>query len=123
MGDREPRRSPSRSATWSRTELVRPSRRSSMAGEREYAFWHVLARDVAYAPAAAGLACIAPRRSRDVDRGEGPRIASRTSPTSWPTTTRRALDLARATGDEAQATALRDPAFRFLSLAGERAPA
>ena len=32
-----------------------------------------------------------------------------------------ALDLARATGDEAQATALRDPAFRFLSLAGERA--
>ena len=32
----------------SRKELVRPARRSSMEGEAEYAFWHVLARDVAY---------------------------------------------------------------------------
>src|SRR5258706_6748651 len=32
-----------------RKELVRQARHSSMAGETEYAFWHVLARDVAYA--------------------------------------------------------------------------
>ena len=32
----------------SRKELVRPARRSSIEGEAEYAFWHVLARDVAY---------------------------------------------------------------------------
>ena len=32
----------------SRKELVRPARQSSMAGEAEYAFWHILARDVAY---------------------------------------------------------------------------
>ena len=30
-------------------ELVRSARHSSMAGESEYAFWHVLVRDVAYA--------------------------------------------------------------------------
>ena len=32
----------------SRKELVRPARQSSMAGEAEYAFGHILARDVAY---------------------------------------------------------------------------
>ena len=32
----------------SRKELVRPSRHSSMQGEAEYAFWHILTRDVAY---------------------------------------------------------------------------
>ena len=32
----------------SRKELVRPTRQSSMAGEAEYAFGHILARDVAY---------------------------------------------------------------------------
>ena len=32
-----------------RKELVRPARRPSIEGETEYAFWHVLIRDVAYA--------------------------------------------------------------------------
>ena len=32
----------------SRKELVQPARQSSMAGEAEYAFGHILARDVAY---------------------------------------------------------------------------
>jgi predicted ATPase/class 3 adenylate cyclase len=31
-----------------RRQIVRPDRRSSVAGETEYAFWHVLVRDVAY---------------------------------------------------------------------------
>jgi DNA-binding SARP family transcriptional activator/class 3 adenylate cyclase len=31
-----------------RRELVRPVRRSSVAGQAEYAFWHLLVRDVAY---------------------------------------------------------------------------
>src|SRR3990172_7802336 len=33
----------------SRKELVRPARRSSIEGEVEHAFWHILTRDVAYA--------------------------------------------------------------------------
>ena len=32
----------------SRKELVRPARTSSMEGEHEYGFWHVLVRDVCY---------------------------------------------------------------------------
>ncbi|HET9648287.1 MAG TPA: AAA family ATPase, partial [Microlunatus sp.] len=32
-----------------RKQLVRPARRSSIADQHEYAFWHVLTRDVAYA--------------------------------------------------------------------------
>jgi predicted ATPase len=31
-----------------RAELVRPARQSTIAGEAEYSFWHVLVRDVAY---------------------------------------------------------------------------
>ena len=48
MGDRDPQRSTAMLRELSRKELVRPARQSSMAGEAEYAFWHVLARDVAY---------------------------------------------------------------------------
>jgi predicted ATPase len=33
----------------SRKELVRPARRSSIEGEAEHAFWHILTRDVTYA--------------------------------------------------------------------------
>jgi predicted ATPase len=32
-----------------RKELVQPSRTSSMEGETEYVFWHLLVRDVCYA--------------------------------------------------------------------------
>ena len=48
MGDRDPQTVTAALRELSRKELVRPSRHSSMAGEAEYAFWHVLARDVAY---------------------------------------------------------------------------
>ena len=48
MGDRDPTTVTAMLRELSRKELVRPARQSSMAGEAEYAFWHVLARDVAY---------------------------------------------------------------------------
>ena len=48
MGDRDPLQVTATLRELSRKELVRPARRSSMEGEAEYAFWHVLARDVAY---------------------------------------------------------------------------
>jgi predicted ATPase len=50
----------------SRNELVRPARRSSMEGEAEYAFWHILTRDVAYAQL--------PR---------GPRVARHVAAAAW----------------------------------------
>src|SRR5262245_41793337 len=49
MGDRDLEEITGVLRELSRKELVRPARRSSMEAEAEYAFWHVLARDVAYA--------------------------------------------------------------------------
>ncbi len=49
MGDLEEREVELALHELSRRELVRPGRQSTMEGESEYAFWHVLVRDVAYA--------------------------------------------------------------------------
>ena len=104
----------------SRKELVRSSRQSTMQGEAEYAFWHILTRDVAYAQlprpsrasrhvaAAAWIESQAPERVEEVADALAYHYAT-------------ALDLAHATGDTHQVTALEDPARRFLTLAGERA--
>ena len=72
----------------SRKELVRPSRRSTMEGEAEYAFWHVLARDVAYTRSPAPPA---PPATSPPPGGSSPRhrTGSKTSPTCSPTTTPR----------------------------------
>ena len=81
-------------------EFVRPVERSSMAGEREYAFWHVLARDVAF------------RRSRGrratrhvaaaLDRIQaGDRVEDVADVLAHHYST--ALDLARATGEAERA--------------------
>ena len=104
----------------SRKELVRPARRSSMAGEVEYAFWHVLARDVAYdqlprasrasrhVAAAAWIESKAPERLEDLADVLAYHYTA-------------ALELAKAAGQTGQAAELEAPALRFLSLAGERA--
>ena len=83
-----------------RKEFVRRERRSSVAGEDEYAFRHALVRDVAYEQiprAAAGGE--APRaRPSGSSRSAGPR----TTPRCSPTTTRAALEYARATGQDVE---------------------
>ena len=104
----------------SRKELVRPTRRSSMEGETEYAFWHVLARDVAYGQiprASRGLrhtAAAAWIESKAPDRLEDLADVLAYHYTS-------ALALAEASGEADRAAGLRDPALRFLTLAGDRA--
>ncbi len=104
----------------SRKELVRSSRRSSMEGESEYAFWHILTRDVAYnqlprasrasrhVAAANWIEAQAPTRAEDHADVLAYHYAI-------------ALDLARASGQTDQAATLEDPARRFLTLAGQRA--
>jgi class 3 adenylate cyclase/tetratricopeptide (TPR) repeat protein len=104
----------------SRKELVYPARRSSIEGEAEYAFWHILARDVAYGQlprgsrasrhvaAARWIESKAPERVEDVADLLAYHYAA-------------ALELTRAAGQTEQATELEAPALRFLSLAGERA--
>ena len=120
MGDRDPQQVALTLQELSRKELVRPSRQSSMEGETEYAFWHVLARDVAY-----NQLPRASRASRHVAAAKW--IESKTSDRvedladvlAYHYT--NAIDLAQAVGNHGQATELEAPARRFLGLGGERA--
>lgn len=104
----------------SRKELIRASRRSSIEGEAEYVFWHILTRDVAYAQlprasrAARHVAAAAWIESRAPER-----VEDLADVLAYHYST--AFDLARATGNTDQAAALAEPARRFLTLAGERA--
>ena len=103
-----------------RRELVRPQARTSIAGEDEYAFWHVLARDVAYAAmprarrasrhvaAARWIEAVAGDRVDDVAQILAHHYAT-------------ALDLAVAVEDEVLATDLQPLALRFELLAGRSA--
>jgi len=104
----------------SRKELVKVSRRSSIEGEAEYAFWHVLTRDVAYAQiprasraarhvaAATWIESIAPDRVDDMAELLAHHYVT-------------ALELAQAAGQTDQAAGLKAPALRFLTVAGSRA--
>lgn len=103
-----------------RKELVRPARHSSMAGEAEYAFWHVLTRDVAYAQlprasranrhvaAATWLEAKAGERVEDIAEVLAHHYAT-------------ALELDWVSGKAETAAALEPNALRFLTLAGEKA--
>jgi class 3 adenylate cyclase/tetratricopeptide (TPR) repeat protein len=104
----------------SRKELVRPARRSSIEGEAEHAFWHVLTRDVAYAQlprasrASRHVAAATWIESKALDRTE-----DLADVLAYHYAT--ALELARAAGQAEEATELEAPALRFLTLAGDRA--
>ncbi|HET7514169.1 MAG TPA: adenylate/guanylate cyclase domain-containing protein [Gaiella sp.] len=103
-----------------RKELVRPARSSSMEGEAEYAFWHVLVRDVAYGqiPRAARA-----RRHRAaaawIETQAGDRVEDLADVLAHHYS--EALELARAGGDDALADELVPEARRALGLAGSRA--
>ena len=120
MGDRDPDGRPTCCTTCRARSSCGPSRRSSMQGQAQYAFWHMLTRDVAYSQlppperasrhvaAAAWIESQALRRIEDVADVLAYHYST-------------ALDLAHATGDTDQAAALEDPARRFLTLAGDAA--
>jgi class 3 adenylate cyclase/tetratricopeptide (TPR) repeat protein len=103
-----------------RNEFVRPVRHSSMAGEFEYAFWHVLTRDVAYATlprasrgarhaaAAAWLEAKADERVEGVAEVLAHHYAT-------------AVELAKAAGQPGRAADFEPSAVRYLALAGEKA--
>jgi len=120
MGERDPVTVTTTLRELSRKELVRPARQSSMEGEAEYSFWHILARDVAYNQL--------PRASRAnrhvaaaewVEGNASGRVEDLADVLAHHYAT--ALELARAAGEDEQAAQLEAPARRFLSLAGERA--
>jgi class 3 adenylate cyclase len=103
-----------------RKELVRPARTSSMEGEAEYGFWHVLVRDVCYAQI--------PRAARGarhraaaawIERKAGERAEDLAEVLAHHY--QQAFELAHAAGQTEEAEELAVPARRYLALAGERA--
>jgi class 3 adenylate cyclase len=103
-----------------RKELVRPARASSMEGETEYSFWHVLVGDVAYSQI--------PRADRArrhrvaaawIEAKAGDRVEDLAEVLAHHYL--RALELAEVAGDREQAAEVGAPARKFLALAGERA--
>jgi predicted ATPase len=102
-----------------RKELVRTTRTSSMEGEREYSFWHVLVRDVAYSQIPR------PERARRhraaaawIERKAGERVEDLAELLAYHYL--QALELVEAAGDTEQAAELALPARRFLTLASNR---
>ncbi|PWU18517.1 MAG: hypothetical protein C5B48_14675 [Candidatus Rokuibacteriota bacterium] len=104
-----------------RKELVRPARGSSMAGEAEYGFWHLLVRDVCYQQI--------PRAARAdkhqavaawLERKAGDRAEDLADVLAYHYL--EALELMRASGTSGPTTKeLEAAAVRCLALAGERA--
>jgi class 3 adenylate cyclase len=122
MGDQDEREVELALHELSRKELVRTARRSSMEGETEYAFWHVLVRDVAYGqiPRAARA-----RRHRAaaawIESKAGERVEDLADLLAFHY--QEALELSRASGDTADASDLLPRTRRTLVLAGDRAAA
>jgi class 3 adenylate cyclase/tetratricopeptide (TPR) repeat protein len=119
MGDREPAEVEQALHELARKELVRPARASSMEGEREYAFWHVLVRDVCYGQI--------PRLARAgrheaaaawLEERAGERVEDLADVLAYHY--KSALELTRAAGDD-RTEELQAQAVRYLSMAGARA--
>ena len=102
-----------------RKELIRPVRHSTMGGQVEYVFTHVLTRDVAYdqlpraVRAARHVAAAGWVEAQAADRVED---VADVLAHHYAT----ASDLAHAAGDDRLAAQVRPAAVRFLILAGER---
>jgi class 3 adenylate cyclase/tetratricopeptide (TPR) repeat protein len=103
-----------------RKELVRPARGSSMEGEREYGFWHVLVRDVCYAQIPrAGRVARHQAAAAWIEEKAGERVEDLADVLAYHY--QAALELSRAAGIGDQAEQLQAKALRYLALAGERA--
>jgi len=119
MGNQDQAQVPAVLHELTRKELVRPARRSSMAGQAEYCFAHALIRDVCYAQI--------PRAERAqrhcqaaawIERMAGERTADHAEIVAAHYTT--ALELAQAAKDP-RAGELATSAAHYLMLAGDRA--
>ncbi|PWU24813.1 MAG: hypothetical protein C5B48_04490 [Candidatus Rokuibacteriota bacterium] len=103
-----------------RKELIRPVRTSSMEGESEYSFWHLLIRDVAYSQIPRAERARRHRAAAGwIERKAGARVEDLAEVLAYHY--QQALELTEAAGDAEQATQLAAPARHFLALAGERA--
>jgi class 3 adenylate cyclase len=103
-----------------RQELVRTSRTSSLEGERELAFWHMLVRDVAYGQIPRSQRAVKHLRTADWIEGEGRgRVEDVADVLAHHLG--EAFELFTAAGEDALAGELRPRVRRALVLAAERA--
>jgi predicted ATPase len=103
-----------------RKELVRPARTTSMEGESEYSFWHLLVRDVAYSQIPRAQRSRRHRAAAEwIERKAGKRVEDLAEVLAHHYL--QALELAEASGNAEHAQEVAAPARRFLALAGERA--
>jgi tetratricopeptide (TPR) repeat protein len=120
MGAREAREVEQALHELSRKELVRPARTSSMGGEAEYGFWHLLVRDVCYGQIPRAVRAARHRAAAAwLERQAGERVEDLADVLAYHYV--QALELARAAGQPEQAEELEASAIRYLALAGERA--
>jgi class 3 adenylate cyclase len=104
----------------SRKELVRPARTSSMEGEAEYGFWHLLVRDVCYAQIPRAARAVRHRAAAAWLEGKaGERAEDLADVLAHHY--QAALELARASGQAVDTAELETKTLRYLALAGERA--
>ena len=101
-----------------RKELVRPARTSSMEGEHEYGFWHLLVRDVCYAQIPRAARAARHQAAAEwIEQKAGGRVEDLADVLAHHSLT--ALELA---GDRIDESAeLERRAIHYLVLAGERA--
>jgi class 3 adenylate cyclase/tetratricopeptide (TPR) repeat protein len=104
-----------------RREVIRPASVSSVQGQTEYAFWHAVVRDVAYAQIPrAGQMRRHQAAAEWLERLAGERLADRAEIIAHHYS--QAVALAQATDQqEARLAVLEERARRFLVLAGDRA--
>jgi class 3 adenylate cyclase/tetratricopeptide (TPR) repeat protein len=104
----------------SRKELIRRARASSMEGEAEYSFAHLLIRDVAYGQIPRAARATKHRAAAEwLEQRAGERAGDLADVLAHHYT--EAIDLARAAGFAEDAAILEEPARRFLVMAGDRA--
>ena len=103
-----------------RREIVRPARVSSVKDQMEYAFWHVLVRDVAYGQIPRGSRAQKHRAAAEwIEQTSGDRVADQAELLAYHY--EQALDLARAAGQTDDVVYLEQRTRHFFELAGDRA--
>ena len=120
MGHRDPADVEQALHELARKELVRPTRSSSMEGEHEYGFWHVLVRDVSYGQIPrAGRAVRHQAAAAWIEAKAGERVEDLADVLAYHY--QSAVELSRAAGVGEQVEHLQGQAVRYLALAGGRA--
>ncbi len=120
MGGRDAREVELAMHELTRKELVRPARTSSMEGEREYGFWHLLVKDVCYAQIPRAARAARHQAAADwIQRKAGDRAEDLADVLAYHYLT--ALELTSAVARSDESTELEAQAIHYLVLAGERA--